>query len=56
MNITPNQKLVLAALEINLSEAKTPQMRKHVQEQIDSFKAHCAPKPKPTRPAWVDKF
>lgn len=54
--MTANQQLVLAALEENLTRAKTPQMRQHVQEQINQFKAHCAPKPKPTRPAWVDKF
>lgn len=52
--MTTNQQLILACLESNLARAKTPQMRQHVQEQIATFKAHCAPKPK--RPAWVDKF
>lgn len=54
--MTTNQQLVLDCLEENLVRATTPQMRQHVQEQIRQFKAHCAPKPKPTHPAWVDKF
>jgi DNA-binding GntR family transcriptional regulator len=54
--MTTNQQLILAALEANLARATTPAMRQHVQEQITTFKAHCAPKPKPTHPAWVDNF
>lgn len=54
--MTKNQQLVLTCLQINLENAKSPDMRKHVQDQIASFKLYCNPKPKPQRPAWLDKF
>jgi len=55
-SMTRNEQIILTCLEINLSQAKTLAMRRHVQEQIASFKLQCKPKPKPQRPAWVDKF
>ena len=54
--MTRDEQIILTCLEINLSQAKTLAMRRHVQEQIASFKLHCKPKPKPQRPTWVDKF
>lgn len=54
--MTRDQQIILTCFEINLSQAKTLAMRKHVQEQIASFKLQCNPKPKPRYPAWVDKF
>lgn len=54
--MTQQQKMILACYEINLQNAKTPQMRQFVQKQINDFKASCQPKPKPTHPAWVDEF
>jgi len=54
--MTRDEQIILTCLEINLSQAKTLAMRRHVQEQIVSFKLHREPKPKPQRPAWVDKF
>ena len=55
-SMTRDQQIILTCFEINLSQAKTLAMRKHVQEQIASFKLQCNPKPKPRYPAWVDKF
>jgi hypothetical protein len=39
-----------------LQNAKTEALREDVAKRLADFRKACQPKPKPTRPDWVDRF
>lgn len=53
--MTKTQATILTCLRINLVNAKTEAMRRHVQDQIIQFEKRIAPQPKPQpkpQPSW----
>jgi hypothetical protein len=54
--MTNQQEIIIRQLEHLLAKASTDKRREAIKKQIADFRAACEPKPKPTRPKWVDEF